>query len=275
MKLANKSFGPPYQCQKDWPEDCNVQCGEKGLVIKGKESYNTAFFESFPSNPSTFIRGEGNSLEQAEDSAWLKYQNILSCKEHVYKRHGEEHGVCEKCGLFTSHCFPPEHKCSVCEKENVNYNAANKGKLCRDHFLTENQSLKEIDIESNDKLDYMERKKLEFALEKVLFTELMLEYNLINTKESEYSESNRVDKLRSEFNVFSHNELLSVLTHYNNQSNPEENLNFKMIEFGIVNNEIIFNYELYEMIFKKYMKIDVENNYSVRIEKYLKMKHKL
>ena len=121
----------------------------------------------------------------------------------------------------------------------------------------------------------MERKKLEFALEKVLFTELMLKYNLINTKESEYSESNRVDKLRSEFNVFSHNELLSVLTYHNNQSTPEEKLNFKMIEFGIVNNEIIFNYELYEMIFKKYMKIDVENNYSGKIEKYLKSKHKV
>jgi hypothetical protein len=28
MKKARKSFGDPYDCQKEWPEDCGVQCGE-------------------------------------------------------------------------------------------------------------------------------------------------------------------------------------------------------------------------------------------------------
>src|SRR6185437_3752203 len=119
-KLARTSFGEPFACLKPWPEDMFVQCGSSGLVL-GKDPYRTAFFEAFPKNPSTFLRGEGKTIEDAEASCVEKYEKILACDEHDYARHGEEHGRCKKCGLFTSYCFPPEAVCSVCGKEHVNF----------------------------------------------------------------------------------------------------------------------------------------------------------
>ena len=56
----------PYVLKCDWPEDCFVQGGTSGLVLKGKSTYKTAFFEAFPKNPDCFVRGEGESLEEAE-----------------------------------------------------------------------------------------------------------------------------------------------------------------------------------------------------------------
>lgn len=144
MKKARKSFGDDFVCQKDWPEDCFVQCGDSGIVFTSSSdnsSYITAFFESFPKNPKTFIRGEGSDIVEAEANAWDKYQRILSCEEHEYKRHGKEHGTCIKCGLFTSEVFCPSESCSVCNKPEVNYqlsfNTLNfkYQPVCRDHYI--------------------------------------------------------------------------------------------------------------------------------------------
>jgi hypothetical protein len=69
---ARKSFGEPYLCRMDWPEDCPVQCGDRGVVLPSSalgdalgdpakapevisavlggplppKSYRTAFFEA-------------------------------------------------------------------------------------------------------------------------------------------------------------------------------------------------------------------------------------
>ena len=96
MKTARRSFNKePYNCLKPWPEDCFCQCGGNGVVftdnssmgelltnpkdqqeaikaVLGEESkkthYKTAFFEAFPKNPSCFIRGEGKTIEEAEEN---------------------------------------------------------------------------------------------------------------------------------------------------------------------------------------------------------------
>ena len=98
-KQAQRSFGKPYDCIQPWPEDCGVQCGGMGLVLGRKDSlekvlssdtplttlteeaaddksYTTAFFEAFPRNPSCFIRGEGKTIEEAEEKAYQKLSLI-------------------------------------------------------------------------------------------------------------------------------------------------------------------------------------------------------
>jgi hypothetical protein len=91
-KTARNSFDKPYDCLKDWPEDCFVQCGGDGIVFEEgsleetfksedgllktiatvigspteKKHYRTAFFEAFPKKPSCFIRGEGTTIQEAE-----------------------------------------------------------------------------------------------------------------------------------------------------------------------------------------------------------------
>ena len=136
-KTARQSFGQPWVCQKPWPEDCFVQCGGSGIVIGNgeKDSYKTAFFEAFPKEPKTFIRGEGNDVAAAEDEAWGKYQKILACDGHEFVRYGTEHGVCKKCKLFQTNIFPPEASCSVCGKPHVNAVGPDKSPMCHKHSI--------------------------------------------------------------------------------------------------------------------------------------------
>lgn len=138
FRTASMSFGKsPYACAHEWPIDCGIQCGDDGMVITGKsptldealtdgdaalkvltgkaESYRTAFFEAFPSNPSTFIRGEGKTTGEAETKCWEKYQKILACKSHEYERRGREDGYCycKHCGL-SGLFLKPLHPCEGC-----------------------------------------------------------------------------------------------------------------------------------------------------------------
>lgn len=106
--------------QHPWPDDCAVQGGTSSLVIVRKgENYTTAFFEAFPRSPQTFLRGEGPSVEEAEDAAWAKWQRIVACPSggaHEYEARGYRNGCgfCKHCGLFTSGVFDLAEIGSVC-----------------------------------------------------------------------------------------------------------------------------------------------------------------
>lgn len=140
MKQTRKSDScTPYDCKCDWPEDCFVQCGSSGIVFTGgdnifenpleiavsamvgyspKEHYITAFFEAFPKEPETFIRGEGKTIELAEQKAWEKFNRYMQCSGHEFERRGYENGAgfCKKCGMFKSGAFEPLTICCICEK---------------------------------------------------------------------------------------------------------------------------------------------------------------
>lgn len=97
-----------------WPDDVQVQGGECGLVfVRGTgDSYTTAFVEASPGG--TFLRGEGATVEEAEDACWAKYQKVLACdgtgRPHgpFEPRHYENgSGFCTRCGAwFTNVCEP-------------------------------------------------------------------------------------------------------------------------------------------------------------------------
>lgn len=134
MKTARRGFGEPFECKQSWPEDCFVQCGESGLVMKKgslektlssknpiktvveNTSYITAFFEAFPKNPNTFIRGEGKTVEEAEEKAYKKFVKYSSCSGHEFesRRYRNGGGFCKHCGMFGSQSIPPVEKCEIC-----------------------------------------------------------------------------------------------------------------------------------------------------------------
>lgn len=136
MKQARKSFGPPYDCKFEWPEDCFVQCGEKGIVLSGglekvfasdsipeladnlesNYSYTTAFFEAFPNNPNTFIRGEGKTVEEAELRTWEKYLSYQACAGHEFEagKYDNGAGICKHCKMFGSKAIPAYDPCFKC-----------------------------------------------------------------------------------------------------------------------------------------------------------------
>jgi len=141
-RLASKSFGDDYPCQYEWPLDCYIQCGDSGIVL-GDEPYYTAFFEAFPKNPSTFLRGEGATVSEAEENTWIKLQRILNCKKHDFKKQEDgKTGLCNHCNLRLSNYFLPDNKCKVCNKEHV-YNKSyaidskDSDDLCMQHYTEE------------------------------------------------------------------------------------------------------------------------------------------
>lgn len=111
-KLKNE-----YECKKDWPEDCFVQGDNTGIVIGGEEgTRKTAFFEAFPAEPnSTFIRGEGKTLEEAEEEAFKELTKYLSCPGHEFERKDSTgRGKCSHCGIEVSDVFESTDTCDVC-----------------------------------------------------------------------------------------------------------------------------------------------------------------
>lgn len=131
-----------------WPEDCFIQGGENGLVVekgtmesaigdaaKGAElvagalgaplavkHYRTAFFEAFPSEPKTFLRGEGVTIEEAEERCWAQFLRIKACAGHDFERKSYKDGcgICRHCGLFSSSAFDTTlTPCVVCETDKV------------------------------------------------------------------------------------------------------------------------------------------------------------
>jgi hypothetical protein len=158
MKTARRGYTQePYVCQKDWPEDCFVQCGDNGMVLKAtgfeatmtsenfKElgeniaenyAYTTAFFEAFPNNPNTFIRGEGKSVEEAEESAWKKFRKYADCEEHEFEKRNYRNGAgfCKKCNMFKSRAFEPWEPCVVCGKKTFYHQVDDNSMMCKEHY---------------------------------------------------------------------------------------------------------------------------------------------
>jgi hypothetical protein len=140
MLQARNSFGPPYDCKYDW--NCGVQCGSKGITVKDLDaalegdlskrniSYTTAFFEAFPRNPDTFIRGEGKTIEEAEENAWQELQGYLACSEHEWEPRNYTNGAafCKKCNLFGSKMWGINTVCSICSHPTT-YSTASDGKI--------------------------------------------------------------------------------------------------------------------------------------------------
>ncbi|KQO98779.1 hypothetical protein ASF30_12005 [Leifsonia sp. Leaf264] len=125
-----------------------VQGGGHGIVFRrdGGSAYNTAFVEAFPEG--TFIRGEGATIEEAEDAAWAKYQQYVSCPTHEWEPRGYVNGAgfCKHCNQFGSKVFTPEQlglHCHVCGIPTYWSSAGGKF-FCPDHELSVKES-RELD----------------------------------------------------------------------------------------------------------------------------------
>ncbi len=104
----------PWRPRKGWPDDARVQWGGAGLVLRAAErggSYGTAFFEAFPAGGG-FIRGEGATLEDAEDEAFGAWLREDGCPGHRFGRgrHANGGGTCRVCGAFRGRAFKPVHR---------------------------------------------------------------------------------------------------------------------------------------------------------------------
>jgi hypothetical protein len=113
MKIASQHQwkDSDYKPRCEWPGDTLVQWGRSGLVL-GRKPYTTAFFEAFPDESLTgsggFIRGEGATLEEAEDKAFAKFTREIDCN-HLWGRETYTNGgqLCRHCRAFRSGHIQP------------------------------------------------------------------------------------------------------------------------------------------------------------------------
>lgn len=103
-RIAEHHKNDPYRPLGDWPDNVLVQWGRGGLVINPDDSGYAvaAFFEAFPKdNASSFIRGEGPTLLDAEREALIAYKRELACEHRWCRgRYTNGGGVCAKCNAF-------------------------------------------------------------------------------------------------------------------------------------------------------------------------------
>jgi hypothetical protein len=97
-----------------WPDGMFVQGGAHGVVL-GPKPYRTAFVEALTPKPlSTFIRGEGSTIAEAERACWAQYERVMACdgtgEPHgpFEPRHYENGaGFCARCGAWFSKVCEP------------------------------------------------------------------------------------------------------------------------------------------------------------------------
>lgn len=131
---------PDHELVCDWPDTATVQWGSKGVVIcRTKPNYKTAFFEVFDkSDPGTgFVRGEGETIADAERECFAKYTKYRACNHELFGRRGYTNGggFCLKCGAFSS-AFQPIVELGNWRKPVPYY----------DKWLIEEQSLDDPDL---------------------------------------------------------------------------------------------------------------------------------
>lgn len=211
MKTARKSFNSePYNCLKEWEESTFCQCGDNGLVLpaeeleksltnskdaltlasealgdpvkKSKASYRTAFFEAFPKNPKCFIRGEGETVEEAENDAWEQWQKIINCESHEWTRKNRTDGYayCTKCPLSGSF-LEPSTTCALCQTPTKRKVDKLNNHYCISHYLA--LPLEDILYEDFQGWGFsLEEQEHYFEEDKLLFKELERQHYAINEK---------------------------------------------------------------------------------------------
>lgn len=104
MPVIIRKCHPEHTPSSDWEDDCQVQWGGRGLVVGKEKSYQTAYFEAFPSKGSGFIRGEGKTVQEAEEHALGKRRRELGCPGHQWSRRKYLNGLCwcRVCGCSQS-----------------------------------------------------------------------------------------------------------------------------------------------------------------------------
>lgn len=125
-----------FECKNEWPEDCFCQCGSNGTVFTPTGYYETAFFEAFPNNPKTFIRGEGKTIELAEQQAWETYQKYFQCDHPSFEARDYTNGAgfCTKCGLWFPDVIPPTGKCVICDTSTWFSQDIDNNWWCEQHY---------------------------------------------------------------------------------------------------------------------------------------------
>ena len=109
--------GSTHEAIHPWPEDTRVSAGG-GVVFAKEGNYTTLFMEVYPPGAS-FIRGEGATPQECEESCWDQYQKALRCPSGTHEWESRKYrngaGFCKHCGTFKSDAFTGEQLGQLCQ----------------------------------------------------------------------------------------------------------------------------------------------------------------
>lgn len=115
---------PFYYLAQDWPDGTFAQGGNVQRAARDGSGTieDLVFIEVFPPEPSTYMRGEGATFEEAEADVWTRWTKVTGCPAvaasgaHTYETRGYRNGAgfCRACNLFSSHVFDLRDIGSVC-----------------------------------------------------------------------------------------------------------------------------------------------------------------
>lgn len=150
-----------YECKKEWDDNCKIQCGtNKFHMVESLPVYYNAFFEVFIDDD--YIRGEGETLEIAEENAFKKLEKMKKCVNHTYKEIENTRNLkCTKCYHVLANSIKPKTVCDVCKKAHSGLQFQNK-KYCIAHFIEKIESL--LKMTKEEQTDEFEKRKLEVKL---------------------------------------------------------------------------------------------------------------
>ena len=156
-----------YETKNDW--QCYCQSGSNGTVFSEGGNYETAFFEAFPNNPRCFIRGEGATIEEAEQQAWGKWQKIQVCKHEMERRNRTDgYAYCKYCS-YSAVIFEPLTKCCKCKKPTA-YTTGKKGSsYCKRHARLIPKALRQKWLHNNKKLPRKLKKVMKFGVSMLIY----------------------------------------------------------------------------------------------------------
>lgn len=138
--VIKMSMSEPWTSPHDYPPGY-IQGGRTGIVFSAKGNYRTAFIEFFPAEDS-MLRGEGKTIEEADEDLWAKLAKQNACPGHEYEPRNYQNGAgfCKHCNKFKSKCFTAEDLGQFCRECGVptgvkdgRYFPATKDFACPEH----------------------------------------------------------------------------------------------------------------------------------------------
>jgi hypothetical protein len=110
MAVGRRIHNTAEVARWDWPDDCYIHGGEQsGRVDALGRVVPRVFFEAYPRDPlPTYLRGDGSSMEEAEDEAWSLFAVYRACPHPEFEartwRNGSGH--CVRCRLWFPAVLP-------------------------------------------------------------------------------------------------------------------------------------------------------------------------
>jgi hypothetical protein len=129
--------GKDYELQYDW-DNGQIQAEDGNSSLGHGKAFIEIFYDHF------HIRGDGSSIIEAEDNAWIKYSKYLSCNDkHDYERKSDSGlGFCRTCHI-TTRKLANISKCTCCNRTGVVLYIGNE-LHCLEHFIEKAKQLEPI-----------------------------------------------------------------------------------------------------------------------------------